>query len=151
MGYKSLAQTPARRNRPVSSNVRRLKHPLQRPAILKMPHYLNNCKNRDHRHHYGPDAFYDLDTSGVQAKKQFIFRPGDWCVVASEPKPGEIKFSWYKFTGSRLAKDKTEWEARVLCGTFEKEESMSKPEAALHKYYRPFFDKNGNFKQQSVI
>lgn len=116
-----------------------------------MPHYLNNCKNRDHRTRYGPDAFYDLDTSGRQAEKQFIFRLGDWCVVASEPTPGVIKFTWYKFTNSRLETDETQAQVRVLCGTLEKEESMSKTEAASHKYYLPFFNKNGAFKQQSVI
>lgn len=116
-----------------------------------MPHYLNNCANRDHTKIYGPDVFYDLDTSGRQAEKQFIFRPGEWCVVASAPAPGVIRFAWYKFTSSRLATDENQQQVRVLCGTFEKDESMSKTEAASHKYYRPFFNKNGDFKQQSVI
>jgi len=116
-----------------------------------MPHYLNNCKNRDHARIYGADAFYDLDTSGRQAEKQFSFRPGDWCVVASEPIPGHIRFAWYKFTSSRLAADETQQQVRVLCGTFEKEETVPRGEAPSHKYYRPFFNKNGDFKQQSVI
>jgi hypothetical protein len=116
-----------------------------------MPHYLNNCVNRDHRALFGPDAFYDLDTSGSQAEKQFIFRPGEFCVVADQSIVDQVHFSWYKFTGSRLATDDLRQSVRVLLGTFEKEESMSKSEAAKHKYYRPFFDKNGNFKRQSVL
>lgn len=116
-----------------------------------MPHYLNNCANRDHRSLFGPDAFYDLDTSGSQAKKQFGFRPGEYCVVASQPKPDLVRFAWYKFIESQLALDDKQVSVRVLRGTFEKEESMSKAEAAIHKYYRPFFDKNGNFKRQSVL
>jgi hypothetical protein len=116
-----------------------------------MPHYLNNCKNRDHAKIYGPDAFYDLDTSGRQAEKQFIFRAGDWCVVANEPTSGIIRFAWYKFTESRLAADEKQYQVRVLYGKLEKEESIPKDEAVSHKYYRPFFNKNGHFKQQSVI
>jgi hypothetical protein len=116
-----------------------------------MPHYLNNCVNRDHRHLFGPDAFYDLDTSGSQATKQAGFRPGDYCVVASQPQPDLVRFAWYKFTGFLLAVDDKQVSVRVLQGTFEKETSMSKAEAAADKYYRPFFDKNGNFKRQSVL
>ncbi|MDY0746674.1 hypothetical protein SNE35_19330 [Paucibacter sp. R3-3] len=116
-----------------------------------MPHYLNNCKNRDHRSLFGPDAFYDLDTSGHQAAKQFIFSAGDWCVVATEPTLGWIRFAWHKFSSSRLATDEREMQVRVLCGTFVKEESMPKGEAASNKYYRPFFNKNGAFKQQAII
>ena len=98
-----------------------------------MPYYLNNCVNRDHKTLYGPDAFYDLDTSATQAQKQFLFRPGDYCVVATQPMPNVVRFSWYRFTGSRLAPDENQWPVRVLCGTFEKEESMPKSDAATHK------------------
>lgn len=116
-----------------------------------MAHYLNNCVNRDHRTLFGPDAFFDLDTSGQQAMKQFGFKPGEFCVVASQPEPDLVKFTWFKFTGTRLAVDDRKMNVRVLLGTFEKEEAMSKAEAVVHKYYRPFFDKNGNFKRQSVL
>lgn len=116
-----------------------------------MPHYLNNCKNRDHQKLFGPDAFYDLDTFGLQAQKQFGIRPDEFCVVASQPVSGQIRFVWYKFSGYRLAIDDIQNNVRVLLGKFEKEETMTKAEAASHKYYRPFFDKNGNFKRQSVL
>ncbi len=116
-----------------------------------MPRYLNNCKNRNHSKIYGPDAFYDLDTSGPQAQKQFIFRPGDWCIVASEPTPGVIRFAWYKFTSSRLAADEKQQQVRVLCGAFEKEELVPRAEAPSNKYYAAFFNKKGDFKQVSVI
>ena len=116
-----------------------------------MPHYLNNCVNRDHKAIYGSDAFYDLNTWGPQAANQFLFRPGDFCVVASQPTPDVIRFTWYKFTDSRIMPDENQQLVRVLCGSFEKEVSMPKADAAIDKYYFPFFDKNGNFKRQSVI
>lgn len=116
-----------------------------------MPHYLNNCANRDHKSLFGYDAFYDLDTTGIQATKHYEFRPGDFCVVASQPSAEIISFSWYKFKEFRLAVDDRGSNCRVLTGDFEKEESMPKKDAANHKYYRPFFDKNGNFKRQSVL
>ncbi|WP_146204539.1 hypothetical protein [Massilia glaciei] len=100
---------------------------------------------------FGPDAFYELDTSGSQAEKQFGFRPGEFCVVASQPSPGQVRFDWYKFTSFRLDVDDERKSVRVLLGKFEKEETIPKVEAASHKYYYPFFDKNGNFKQQSVL
>jgi hypothetical protein len=116
-----------------------------------MPHYLNNCANRDHKAIYGPDVFYDLNTWGSQAENQFLFRPGEFCVVASQPAPDMIRFAWYKFTDSRLMSDEKQQQVRVLCGSFVKEESMAKADAVIAKYYFPFFDKNGNFKRQSVI
>jgi hypothetical protein len=118
-----------------------------------MPHYLNNCKNRDHAKLYGPGAFYDLDTTGtqVQAWANARMRPGDWCVVANEPQTGLIRFAWYKYTESKLDEDENQWRVRVLCGVFEKEESMSKAAAFANKYYRPFFNKNGHFLQRSII
>ena len=47
--------------------------------------------------------------------------------------------------------DDRQMQVRVLLGTFEKDETMPKAEAAKHKYYYPFFDKNGGFKRQSVL
>lgn len=116
-----------------------------------MPHYLNNCANRDHKKLYGDDAFYDLDTSGSQATKHYDFRRGDLCVVASQPTAETITFAWYKFIEFRFFVDDKGMNCRVLFGTFEKDESMPKTDAAEHKYYLPFFDKNGNFKRQSVL
>jgi hypothetical protein len=114
--------------------------------------YLNNCANRDHVALFGQDAFYDLDTSGRQASKQALFKPDDYCVVASEPNAGVIRFAWYRFTGSRLAADEArKTQVRVLLGKFVKEESMTKEEAVSHKQYHPFFDKNGKFRRDAVL
>ena len=116
-----------------------------------MAHYFNNCQNRDHVALFGADAFYDLNTSGAQAAAVFDIRPQDHCVVASQEDGENITFSWYKFTGSRTALDSEGINCRVLCGIFQRKESLPKAEASVNKYYSPFFDKNGNFKRQSVL
>ena len=114
MGYKSLAQMPARRNGPVSSNVRRHKlrprlgvaakfktiwrrHKRKRNAgfldqIFTMNHYLNNCQNCDHAKAYArdcSDAFFDLYTTGRDEKYLPSFQSGDECIVATKVKKGK--------------------------------------------------------------
>lgn len=115
-----------------------------------MPHYLNNCRNRNHAAIFGAGAFYDLGTSGRQAANQFAFHPGHWCVVATEPTPGIIRFTWYRFTESRLAMDGQQ-QVRVLCGVYMREESVQRADAPAMEQYKPFFNKDGHFKRQSVI
>ncbi len=116
-----------------------------------MAHHFNNCQNRDHAKLFGADAFYDLSTSGVQASAIHDIQPQDYCWVASQEDGENITFSLYKFTGSRFALDSEGNSCRVLCGAFQRKESMPKTEASGNKYYSPFFDKNGNFKRQSVL
>ena len=116
-----------------------------------MPHYLNNCQNRDHVDLFGEDAFYDLDTTGPQASLKPDIRAGDYCVVVSQPDSENLRFSWFKFTSFRYATDKSGKNCQVFSGTFEKSEQVPRAGAPQHKYYRPFFDKNGHFKRQSVL
>ena len=116
-----------------------------------MTHYLNNCKNRDHVGIFGDDAFYDLDTIGPQASLKPDIRTRDYCVVVSQPEGENLLFTWFKFASFRYAADKTGNVCQVFCGVFEKSEQVPRAEAPQHKYYRPFFDKNGHFKRQSVL
>jgi len=116
-----------------------------------MAFYLNNCRNRDHQRLFGSDAVYDLNTWGVQETMHSRLRPGVRCVIASQPRQGTVRFAWYTYTGSRLAPDENNQLVHVLRGAFQREESMSKVDAAAHKDYRPFFKINGHFKNQSVI
>ena len=116
-----------------------------------MAHYLNNSQNRDHVALFGADAFFDLSTDGAQAAVAYDIRPQDFCVVASQSAEGVITLCWYKFAGFRIARDNLGANCRVFCGTFVKSESMSKSEASTSSRYSRFFDKNGNFKRQSVL
>ena len=48
-----------------------------------MPIFFNNCRCRDHVGLFGATAFYDLNTTGLQAKMATSLKPGQECVVAS--------------------------------------------------------------------
>jgi hypothetical protein len=78
-------------------------------------------------------------------------RAGESCVVATQPRRGEVTFGWFTFRSFRLTNDEKGTPVRVLDGSFVREESMTKDRAAIHSIYRTFFDKNGNFKRRSVL
>ena len=56
----------------------------------------NNCHDRKHTALYGPNAFFDLETSGYQATvadrlaKELI--PGEHCIVATQDVTGDISY-----------------------------------------------------------
>jgi|SRR6185369_2268485 len=112
--------------------------------------YLNNCLNRDHKYHYGNGAYYDLYTVGNQADKATNLIIGQECIVASKNEQ-QVIFSWFKFLCEKIMVDENNDRVRVFFGDLFKTECFEKAEAANIAIYSPFFDKNGNFKRQSVI
>lgn len=113
--------------------------------------YFNNCHGRDHVRIYGIGAFYDLDTVGLQATKAKNLRVGQKCIVVSPSIDGQIVFNWFSFLRETLMPDDTGTFCRVFFGTPIKSEILLKVDAAREQFYSMFFDKNGNFKRQSII
>lgn len=114
--------------------------------------YLNNCRGFDHADVYGTGAFYDLYSAGNKhSDKANNICVGQECIVASKTKDNNIVFSWYKFIREDSMIDEENKSVRVFFGDFIKSDNYSKRDAAKSALYSPFFDKNGNFKRQSVI
>jgi hypothetical protein len=111
----------------------------------------NNAWARAHARLYGLGAFYDLNLTGVQATYATTLRAGDSCVVATPATDGKIAFDWYAFEREAVQPDETATPVRVLFGTFRKSDPLRKSDAARDARYAVFFDKNGNFKRQSVL
>jgi len=108
--------------------------------------YFNNCQGKNHRL-YGKDAFYDLWATDSRATN---LSAGQECIVATKAKNGDITFSWFSL--SHEAPNRYEGRpSRVFYGDFIKSHTYSKAEAARTEPYSTFFDKNGNFKRQSVV
>ena len=124
-----------------STEPRRLK------AII---HYLNNCKNFDHPQLYGPEAIYDLWTTGRDKSYVKGFSVGDECIVASKVKKKSaynpedvVKLASFTFAGfkpGKYTKDGAEIETIVLCGSLNKSVQLPKSEAATNKRYSIFFN-----------
>jgi serine/threonine protein kinase len=113
--------------------------------------YFNNCNNRNHVRIYGPDAFYDLGTTGFQSALARNLRLGQKCIVATTGNSKQIVFSWFSFLREEIKPDDSAIPCRVFFGKFIKSEEYSKTEAAHKEPYSMFFDINGNFKRHSVI
>jgi hypothetical protein len=114
--------------------------------------YFNNPKGRDCPTIYGrPDAFYDLGTTGVQAKQAEDIKVGDECIVATVEGKDRVLFTRVTFSGEELMPDEHGQRQRVLFGKRGTRETLSKADASRHAVYSKFFDKNGNFKRQSTI
>lgn len=121
--------------------------------------YFNNCHGRNHVEHYGATAFFDLNTTGRQAKMASNLRKGDMCVVASYDLdcPGNVKFEWFEFHRESLEPDPDDRKRklRVFHGSRlqvkTKAISMQKSKAARSKQYGRFFNRNGHFKRPSVV
>ena len=114
-------------------------------------YFFNNSKTFDHAKDYRVnDAFFDLATTGFQATLATNISRGNTCVVATKDEDGQIRFTWYSLARveTRLWKDSTQ---RVFCGPSTKSETLSKGDAARHGLYSIFFNKNGDFKRQSVL
>jgi hypothetical protein len=119
----------------------------------EMPRFFNNCRCRDHASLYGPDAFYDLNLTGLQATKARDIAKGDECVVATPDGNGNIVFAWLTFTRQDLRPNPTAngERVRVFYGTHVRSKRLTKTAAARTQPYAIFFDKRGNFKHPSVI
>lgn len=117
--------------------------------------YFNNCKNRPHEQLFGPGAFYDLKTTGIQASQATNLEAGQVCIVATSADGDTVTFTWYSFLHERLRKEQGQDAGRerfrVLCGDNLTAETVSKAAAFTHPRYTAFFNVNGHFKQQSTI
>jgi hypothetical protein len=116
-----------------------------------MTFYFNNAHARDHARIFGRGAFYDLSLTGVQATYATTLRVGDSCIVATPSTDGHIAFDSYAFEREAVRPDDTATPVRVLFGAFRKSDRLRKGDAARDVRYAVFFDKNGNFKRQSVL
>lgn len=112
----------------------------------------NNCRCRDHASLYGKGAFYDLNTTGLQAAMATDLTPGEKCVVASYD-DGSVVFTWFTFSNETLEPDPEDPKTmvRVFYGKPIKSERLSKTKAAKTKPYSVFFNVRGDFKRPSVI
>jgi len=114
--------------------------------------FFNNVNARNYPSIYGiADAFYDLDTTGSQANLATTLIPGDTCIVATAMGNGHVKFTRFKLERVEMRADERGMTERVFCGSALQSETLSKIDAALDGLYSVFFDKNGNFKHQSVL
>jgi hypothetical protein len=113
--------------------------------------YFNNCNGREHERIFGSGAFYDLATIGYQATKATNLSVGQQCIVATLAKDGKIVFTWYKFLREVVKQDDEGNSCRAFFGNRIRSNTLSKADAARDGLYSAFFDKNGNFKRQSVI
>jgi hypothetical protein len=133
---------------------------------MSMPtFYLNNLKNRQHAQLFGYGAFFDLDADGYQGNlithmsedrsivtfnNGVCLNKGDAVQVYTygiDKGPvanRSVVFKHYKFG---LIKEDSG--ARVFIGESNAEECLSRQKA--QEIYGGLFDKNGNFKQGSVI
>lgn len=114
--------------------------------------YFNNCRCRDHARLFGSTAFYDLNTTGLQAKMATDLSPGQECVVASYDENRSIVFDWYILAKESLEPDpdNPKIKVRVFRGKPIKSERLSKRKAAKTKPYSVFFNARGDFKRPSV-
>ena len=115
-------------------------------------YFFNNCVGRNYVSVYGiPDAFYDLYSTGFQGSKARHIHPGDTCVVATAVNTHQIRFTHFRLARVEVRPCEDGTPARVFCGSVVKSETVSKGDAARDGLYSVFFDKNGNFKRQSVL
>jgi hypothetical protein len=116
----------------------------------------NNCNDRKHPVLYGPNAFFDLETTGYQAKvadrlaRELVQE--EHCIVATLDMTGDITFDWYRFSRALVKPDP---ERNVDCHAYYGEhfntETLSRADAIRHSVYGQFFNVNGHFKRSSVI
>ncbi|MCC7336832.1 MAG: hypothetical protein IT422_17205 [Pirellulaceae bacterium] len=118
-----------------------------------MTTYFNNCRGRRHETFYGKGAFFDLNTTGLQAKMAVGLKRGEECVVASYNNDGAVAFDWWEFSREALEPDPDDATAqvRVFYGKRTRSVRISKAKAAKTKDYKIFFNRDGNFKRPSVV
>jgi hypothetical protein len=123
-----------------------------------MPILFNNCGGRKYDTLYEEDngtmAFFDLNTTGLQAKMATNLQRGDACVVAAY-EDGDVIFKWYSFShfSRQRNPDGTKTKVRVLWGNQIKSKSkrLAKAKAKTTEPYRHYFNRLGHFKRRSVI
>ncbi len=89
--------------------------------------------------------------TGVQANKATTFSPGDECIVATTTKEGQIRFTRFRLEREEEMPDEDGEYERVFCGPSLQSDTLSKHDSARDEVYSVFFNKNGHFKQQSVL
>jgi hypothetical protein len=71
-----------------------------------MPILFNNCARRPHSKLYKePKAFYDLNTTGNQAKLATDLKRGQECIVASYDDNRDVIFKSYSFSRESIRVD----------------------------------------------
>ena len=119
-----------------------------------MPVFLNNCKAREHFPLYGDiAAFFDFNLTGPQETMATDIEPGDECIVATPEAGGDqVQFCWWTFSHESIMPAKNDGIMyRVLLGRYLRKEVLPKAVAVVTEPYARFFNKDGNFKRQSVI
>jgi hypothetical protein len=122
--------------------------------------YFNNCRKRNHVQLYGNEAFFDLETSGTQAKVADRLANelslGETCIIATPDIKShitcDVTFDSYRFSREMVKPDPVR---NVPChayfGKLFKTETMSRRDAMRHPVYSNFFNINGHFKRPSVM
>jgi len=110
---------------------------------------MNNCHGRNHEYIYGEKAFYDLETTGVQARMATNLQKGQKCIVASRDK-NLVIFRWYEFMKEDIKIDDRGVPCRVFFGNFLNEVEMPLMKAVNTEPYSNFFDVNQHFKRRSA-
>ncbi|QDT16625.1 hypothetical protein [Alienimonas californiensis] len=120
---------------------------------MDKPVLLNNCKGRPHATLFGPKAFYDLNTHGVQTRKATDLRVGRVCIVAQKPDDQDmVQLDRYSFEFERLMADPEFGDdVRVMFGELLDSETLPKDKAASRSLYSALFNVNGDFKQVAVV
>src|SRR5580698_6034929 len=101
-------------------------------GVTCMPTFFNNCRCRDHARLFGASAFYDLNTTGLQAKMATGLIPGEECVVASYDESGGVVFNWYALSSESLESnpDEPATKVRGFRGKLIKSDRLAKAQAA---------------------
>ena len=107
---------------------------------------LNNCNNLDHAAIYArPNAFFDLWTHGVEARKASEMVLGDRCFVLSRGKFDRLVVDEYIL--GNLVESKDVW---ILGGQFVHGEILTRAGAEANMVYRYYFNDIGHLNQWSI-
>ena len=119
--------------------------------------FLLNTRGLDHVDLYGPDAFFDLDLDGSQAKMLPHIELGQHCIVVSYESRNTSAESIVIFSTFRLERVEPALMGthgkicRVLFGEFIDRIPHVKQEAAKHPVFKRCFNINSHFLRRSVI
>jgi hypothetical protein len=112
----------------------------------------NNRHNRQHANLYGNGAFYDLSTTGSQAKVARRLADNlhvnETCIVASlDETTGDITFDWFRFADERELQSDEPLPCHAYFGEHFDTATLSRSEARRHPVYSQFFNVKGHFKR----
>ena len=116
----------------------------------------NNSHNRNHRSLYGTDAFFDLETTGPQAKVADRLANeravDETCIIATPDTTVDITFDWCRFSREIVKRDaQRHVDCHAYFGKHFKTETISRGAAIRNSIYGKFFNVNGHFIQPSVM